>query len=44
MECCNFKEGDNIIFSLEIKNDTNEDAILPSFLEVLGLDVFNVYS
>ena len=37
-------EGDNIIFRLEIKNDTDEDAILPPFSEVLGLDVFSVYS
>lgn len=44
MECYNFKEGDNIIFRLEIKNDTDEDAILPPFSEVLGLDVFCVYS
>ena len=27
MECYDFKEGDNIIFRLEIKNDTDEDAI-----------------
>ena len=44
MECYDFKEGDNIIFRLEIKNDTDEDAILPPFSEVLGLDVFCVYS
>ena len=44
MECYDFKEGDNIIFRLEIKNDTDEDAILPPFSEVLGLDVFSVYS
>ena len=44
MECYDFKEGDNIIFRIEIKNDTDEDAILPPFSEVLGLDVFNVYS
>lgn len=44
MECYDFKEGDNIIFWLEIKNDTDEDAILPPFSEVLGLDVFSVYS
>ena len=43
-ECYNFKEGDNIIFRLEIKNDTDEDAVLPPFSEVLGLDVFSVYS
>ena len=43
-ECYNFKEGDNIIFRLEIKNDTDEDAILPPFSEVLGLDVFTVFS
>ena len=44
MECYNFKEGDNIIFRLEIKNDTDEDAVLPPFSEVLGLDVFTVFS
>ena len=44
MECYDFKEGDNIIFRLEIKNDTDENAILPPFSEVLGLDVFSVYS
>ena len=44
MECYDFKEGDNIIFRLEIKNDTDEDAILPPFSEVLGLDVFTVFS
>ena len=44
MECYDFKEGDNIIFRLEIKNDTDEDVILPPFSEVLGLDVFTVFS
>lgn len=44
MECYDFKEGDNIIFRLEIKNDTDEDAILPPFSEVLGLDVFTIFS
>ena len=44
IECYEFKEGNNIIFRLEIKNDTDEDAILPPFSEVLGLDVFSVYS
>ena len=44
MECYDFKEGDNTIFWLEIKNDTDEDAILPPFSEALGLDVFSVYS
>lgn len=43
-ECYDFKEGDNIIFRLEIKNDTDEDVILPPFSEVLGLDVFTVFS
>ena len=37
IECYDFKEGNNIIFRLEIKNDTDEDAILPPFSEVLGL-------
>lgn len=44
IECYEFKECDNIIFRLEIKNDTDKDAILPPFSEVLGLDVFSVYS
>ena len=44
MECYDFKEGNNIIFRLEIKNNTDEDAILPPFSEVLGLDIFSVYS
>ena len=44
MECYDFKEGENIIFRLEIKNDTDEDAILPPVSEVLGLDVFTVFS
>ncbi len=44
IECYEFKEGDNIIFRLGIKNDTDGDAILPSFSEVLGLDVFTVFS
>lgn len=44
MECYDFKEGENIIFRLEIKNDTDEDAILPPFSEALGLNVFSVYS
>lgn len=44
IECYEFKEGDNIIFRLEIKNNTDENAILPAFSEVLGLDVFSVYS
>ena len=44
IECYEFKEGDNIIFRFEIKNDTDGDAILPPFSEVLGLDVFSVYS
>ena len=44
IECYEFKEGDNIIFRLEIKNDTDKDAILPPFSEVLGLDIFSVYS
>lgn len=44
MECYDFKEGDNTIFWLEIKNDTDEDVILSPFSEVLGFDVFTVYS
>lgn len=44
MECYDFKEGDNTIFWLEIKNDTDEDVIFSPFSEVLGFDVFTVYS
>ena len=44
MECYDFKEDDNTIFWLEIKNDTDEDVILSPFSEVLGFDVFTVYS
>ena len=44
IECYEFKEGNNIIFRLEIKNDTDVDVILPPFSEVLGLDVFSVFS
>jgi hypothetical protein len=44
IECYDFKEGDNIIFRLEIKNDTDEDAWLPPFTDIIGHDVFRVYS
>ena len=44
IECYDFKEGDNIIFRLEIKNDTDEDAWLPPFTDIVGHDVFRVYS
>ena len=44
MECYNFKEGDNIIFRLEIKNETDEDAIMPSFTEIVGFNIFSIYS
>ena len=44
IECYDFKEGDNIIFSLEIKNDTDEDVWLPPFTDIIGHDVFRVYS
>ena len=43
-ECYDFQEGDNIVFRLEIKNNTNEMAILPSIFEIIGYDVFRVYS
>ena len=44
IECYDFKEGENIIFRLEIKNDTDEDAYLPPFTDIIGHDVFCVYS
>ncbi len=43
-ECYSFKEGDNIIFRIEIKNDTGEDAIMPRFYEIIGFNAFRVYS
>lgn len=44
VECYRFKRGDNIIFRLEIKNDTDEDAFLPRLYEIIGWDGFRVYS
>lgn len=44
IECYDFKEGDNIIFRLEIKNETDEDAIMPSFTEIVGFNIFSIYS
>lgn len=44
IERYSFHEGDNIIFRLDIKNNTDEDAILASPIYILGNDVFHVYS
>ena len=44
IECYDFNEGDNIIFRLEIKNDTDEDTMMPRFYEIIGFDAFRVFS
>lgn len=44
VECYDFHEGENIIFRLEIKNNTNDDAILPSIVDIIGYNTFHVYS
>lgn len=44
IECYEFNEGDNIIFRLEFRNDTDEDDIVPRFYECIGWDGFRVYS
>lgn len=43
-ECYSFHEGENIIFRLEIKNNTDDDVRLPPIDEILGFDIFHVYS
>lgn len=44
IECYEFNEGDNIIFKLEIKNESDEDAYVRPFTEIIGFDAFRVYS
>jgi hypothetical protein len=44
VECYDFQEGDNIIFKLEIRNDGDEEIILPPISEVIGFDIFRVYT
>ena len=44
IECYEFNEGDNIIFRLEFRNDTDEDTYVPRFYEMIGWDGFRVYS
>jgi hypothetical protein len=44
IECYDFKEGDNIIFRLEFRNDSDEDAQVARFSEIIGWDGFRVYS
>ena len=44
VECYDFHEGENIIFRLEIKNNTDENAVLPAIYDIMGNDIFHVYS
>lgn len=44
IECYDFNEGDNIIFRLEFRNDSDEDAQVARFSEIIGWDGFRVYS
>ena len=44
IECYEFNEGDNIIFKLEIKNESDEDAYVTRFYEMIGWDGFRVFS
>ena len=39
-----FKNNENIIFSLDIINNGEEDAILPAPTCMLGSEIFHVYS
>ena len=39
-----FKEGEDIIFRLEITNNGTEEAILPSPVDIINIDVFHVYT
>lgn len=39
-----FNEGENIIFRLDIINDGKDDVVLLSPVEILGNDIFHVYS
>lgn len=39
-----FKEGENIVFRLEIKNSGSETVVLPSQHELIGNNIFRVFS
>ena len=39
-----FNEKENIIFRLDIANHGKEDAILPPLVDIIGNDIFHVYS
>ena len=43
-ECYTFSEGDNIVFRLELKNNTDSNAIIKPIYEVIGFNAFRVYS
>ena len=43
-ETYTFKEGENIVFRLEIKNSGSETVVLPSQHELIGNNIFRVFS
>ena len=43
-ETYTFKEGENIVFRLEIRNKGTKTAVLPPKSAVIGRDIFRVYS
>ena len=44
-ECYNFKEGDNIVFRLDVINNGKEDVIIHHDIGyIIGNDIFHVYS
>lgn len=43
-ETYTFKEGENIVFRLEIRNNGTKTAVLPPKSAVIGRDIFRVYS
>lgn len=43
-ECYKYQEDDNIIFRLRIDNNTDNATILPSVFEIIGTDIFSIYS
>ncbi len=45
MECYSFKEGDNIVFRLDVINNGKEDVIIHHDIGyIIGNDIFHVYS
>ena len=42
--CYTFSEGDNIIFRLELKNNTESDIITKPTYQIIGFNAFRVYS